>query len=56
MSIYSLAYAEMRLIVTKVFWGFDMTMDESSAAWNIQKSYNIWERKLLMVNLSLAQH
>ncbi|KAF4761614.1 hypothetical protein N7455_002375 [Penicillium solitum] len=52
----NLAYAEMRLIVTKVFWGFDMTMDESSAAWNIQKSYNIWERKLLMVNLSLAQH
>lgn len=55
-SIYSLAYAEMRLIATKVFWSFDMTMHESSTAWNIQKSYNIWERKPLMVNLSLAQH
>ncbi|KAJ5185209.1 Cytochrome monooxygenase lcsI [Penicillium cf. griseofulvum] len=52
----NLAYAEMRLIATKLFWSFDMTMDESSAAWNIQKSFNIWERKPLMVSLSLAQH
>ncbi|CAI7598546.1 unnamed protein product [Penicillium glandicola] len=52
----NLAYAEMRLIATKVFWSFDMAMDESSAAWDIQKSYNIWERKPLKANLSLAQH
>ncbi|KAJ5960262.1 Cytochrome monooxygenase lcsI [Penicillium vulpinum] len=52
----NLAYAEMRVIAAKVFWSFDMTMDESSTDWNIQKSYNIWERKPLMVNLSLAQH
>lgn len=52
--VHSLAYAEMRLIVTKVFWSFEMTMDESSVTWNIQKSYNIWERKPLMVDLSLA--
>ncbi|KAJ5384673.1 hypothetical protein N7517_002584 [Penicillium concentricum] len=52
----NLAYAEMRLIAAKVFWSFDMTMEENSTAWNIQKAYNIWERKPLMVNLSLAQH
>lgn len=33
-----------------------MTMDESSTGWIIQESYNIWERKPLMVKLSLAQH
>jgi hypothetical protein len=54
--MYSLAYAEMRLIAAKVFWSFDMALDESSTAWHEQKSYNIWERKPLLVRLSLAQH
>lgn len=33
-----------------------MTLDESSAGWNIQKAFNIWERKPLMVKLSPVQH
>ncbi|KAJ5774355.1 Cytochrome monooxygenase lcsI [Penicillium paradoxum] len=52
----NLAYAEMRLIAAKVIWSFDMSLDERSATWNIQKSFNIWERDPLMVKLSLAQH
>ncbi|KAJ5637723.1 Cytochrome monooxygenase lcsI [Penicillium lividum] len=52
----NLAYAEMRLIVAKVFWSFDMTIDESSKDWNIQKSYNIWEKKPLMMHLTHVQH
>ncbi|KAJ5292490.1 uncharacterized protein N7443_008443 [Penicillium atrosanguineum] len=52
----NLAYAEMRLIAAKMLWSFDMTLDESSASWNIQKAYNIWERKPLMVKLSLVLH
>lgn len=52
----SLAYAEMRLIAAKMLWSFDMTLDESSASWNIQKTYLIWERKPLMLKLSQAQH
>ncbi|KAJ5276481.1 Cytochrome monooxygenase lcsI [Penicillium chrysogenum] len=52
----NLAYAEMRLIATKIFWSFEMSMDESSTGWIIQESYNIWERKPLMVKLSLTQH
>jgi hypothetical protein len=46
----------MRLIAAKILWSFDMTLDESSASWNVQKAYNIWERKPLMVKLSKAQH
>ncbi|CAL5865821.1 uncharacterized protein PFLUO_LOCUS27 [Penicillium psychrofluorescens] len=52
----NLAYAEMRLIAAKMLWTFDMAMDEGSAGWDSQRSYNIWERKPLMVKLSRAQH
>jgi hypothetical protein len=52
----SLAYAELRLIVSKVFWTFDMAIDRSAVDWNIQKAYNVWERKPLMVKMSRAQH
>jgi hypothetical protein len=54
--LYSLAYAEMRLIAAKMLWNFDMAMDEGSAGWENQRSYNIWEKKPLMVKLSRAQH
>ncbi|KAJ5935122.1 Cytochrome monooxygenase lcsI [Penicillium verhagenii] len=52
----NLAYAEMRLIVAKVFWNFDMKLDECSKDWNIQNSYNIWEKKPLMMHLTKVQH
>lgn len=45
----------MRLIAAKLLWSFDMTLEESSTGWEIQKAYNIWEKKPLMVKLSLAQ-
>ncbi|KAJ6017178.1 Cytochrome monooxygenase lcsI [Penicillium sp. IBT 35674x] len=52
----NLAYAEMRVIVAKVFWSFDMTLDESSEGWNVQKSFNIWEKKPLMMYLTKVHH
>lgn len=52
---FSLAYAEMRVIVAKMMWSFDMMLDDSAAGWNNQKSFNIWEKKPLMVSLSKAQ-
>lgn len=53
---YSLAYAEMRLIAAKILWSFDMVLDQNSSEWNIQKSYNIWEKKPLLVRLSRVNH
>ncbi|KAJ5280754.1 Cytochrome monooxygenase lcsI [Penicillium angulare] len=50
----NLAYAEMRLIVAKVFWSFDMKLDDSTAGWADQKAYNNWEKQPLMVHLSKA--
>jgi hypothetical protein len=52
----SLAYAEMRVIVAKAFWSFDMTLDKSSEGWDIQNSFNIWEKKPLMMHLTKVQH
>ncbi|KAJ5999780.1 Cytochrome monooxygenase lcsI [Penicillium waksmanii] len=52
----SLAYAEMRLIAAKILWSFDMSLDESSSEWNVQKSYIVWERKPLLVKLSQVSH
>jgi hypothetical protein len=46
----------MRLIAAKLLWSFDMTLEESSAGWDIQKSYNIWEKKPLMVKVSPVYH
>ncbi|KAJ5908632.1 Cytochrome monooxygenase lcsI [Penicillium taxi] len=52
----NLAYAEIRLIAAKLLWSFDMTLDEASSGWNIQRSFHIWEKPPLMVKLSEAQH
>ncbi|KAJ5693370.1 Cytochrome monooxygenase lcsI [Penicillium macrosclerotiorum] len=51
----NLAYAEMRLIMAKILWSFDMTLGKALADWHIQKAYNIWEKKPLMVTLSPVQ-
>jgi hypothetical protein len=46
----------MRLIAAKLLWSFDMNLEESATGWHIQKSFNVWEKKPLMVKLSPAQH
>ncbi|KAH2090173.1 hypothetical protein KXW32_002774 [Aspergillus fumigatus] len=38
----NLAYAEMRLIVAKLLWNFDMTLYEGCRDWGDQTSYIIW--------------
>ncbi|KAJ5806541.1 Cytochrome monooxygenase lcsI [Penicillium pulvis] len=52
----NLAYAEMRLIIAKVFWSFDMKLDGRAAGWDNLKSYNQWEKTPLPIHLSKAQH
>lgn len=49
---YSLAYAEMRVIAAKVFWAFDMSLQEESSNWDDQKSYLLWQKNPLMVKLA----
>ncbi len=41
----SLAYAEMRLILSRTLWNFDVQIAEESRNWlEIQKTYLIWEK------------
>ena len=52
--IYSLANAEMRLILTKVLWYFDLELQPESLHWSDQRSYSLWSRAPLMVELHRA--
>lgn len=47
----SLAYFEMRSILTRMLWNFDMQMDEVSQGWLTQKEYTFWDKPSLWVKL-----
>jgi len=49
---YSLAYAEMRLILAKMLWHFDLELADPDRDWYAGlKSYVIWERGSLKIRL-----
>lgn len=49
----SLAYIEMRLILARVLWNFDMRLAEDSKDWiDKQKIYLLWEKGPLNVYLT----
>jgi hypothetical protein len=48
----SLAYAEMRVIITRLIWNFDLALDERSRNWLDQKMFTMWEKPDLLVKLT----
>ncbi|KAF2462739.1 cytochrome P450 monooxygenase-like protein, partial [Lindgomyces ingoldianus] len=48
-----LAYAEIRTILARLIWHFEMELEESSADWADQKVYILWDKQPLMVKLKL---
>jgi hypothetical protein len=44
----------MRLILAKVLWNFDIDLPTESLGWINQKSFSLWKRPELMVNISRA--
>ncbi|TDZ54052.1 Cytochrome P450 monooxygenase alt3 [Colletotrichum trifolii] len=45
----SMAYAELRIVVTKLLWNFDLELVDRSEEWvNKQKIYLIWQKEPLM--------
>lgn len=49
----SLAWAEMRSILARIVWHFDMELcDESKERWENQKLFTLWEKPPLMVQLT----
>ncbi|KAJ8125632.1 hypothetical protein O1611_g8006 [Lasiodiplodia mahajangana] len=48
----NLAYAEMRLILARLVYNFDMTLADDSRAWlEGQKAFNVWDKPALNVHL-----
>ncbi|KAI0596777.1 cytochrome protein [Biscogniauxia sp. FL1348] len=45
----NLAYHEMRLIMARILWNFDLTLDERCNDWHRQKIMSIWEKPPLWV-------
>jgi len=48
----SLAYAEMRLILARVIFNFDMRIADESRNWMDQKVWNLWKKGPLLVHLT----
>ncbi|KAK2040937.1 cytochrome P450 [Colletotrichum somersetense] len=51
----NLAYAEMRMILARVIWTFDLRLDDVSRDWLDQPTYIIWAKPSLMVHLTKRQ-
>ncbi|PYH70638.1 cytochrome P450 [Aspergillus vadensis CBS 113365] len=49
----NLALAEMRLILSRLLWNFDLELSEESTQWSDQKTFTLWEKPALMCKLSL---
>lgn len=48
----SLAYMEMRLILAKLLWNFDLELDPGCNDWVNQKIYITWDKRPLRVLLT----
>lgn len=48
----NLAYAEMRLILAKVLYHFDLELDERTGDWTNQKVFGLWEKPPLWMNVA----
>lgn len=47
----SLAYVEMKTIMARVLWNFDIHIAEESRNFIKQKNFNLWEKGVLMTYL-----
>ena len=51
----SLAYVEMRLILARMVFNFDMELDQPETDWMDQNCFTLWEKPGLMVKLHPRQ-
>lgn len=51
----NLAYHEMRLIISKILWNFDLELCAQSENWADQKTYILWEKHPLMVKMKAVK-
>ncbi|OCK76499.1 benzoate 4-monooxygenase cytochrome P450 [Lepidopterella palustris CBS 459.81] len=48
----NMAYHEMRLILSKVLWNFDLSLTEESKNWSDQDVFTLWDKPPLMVKIT----
>lgn len=54
--VTSLAYAEMRLVMAKILFNFDLELVDTTTDWiRTQKVFTLWEKQSLMVRLKPVQ-
>jgi hypothetical protein len=53
--VRSLAYAEMRLILARVVFNFDIMIADESKNWIDQKVWNLWKKGQLLAYLTPAR-
>lgn len=54
----SLAYHELRLILARLLWGFDLALcpeSDQGKRWDAQRVYMLWEKGLLMCMLKIRE-
>jgi hypothetical protein len=49
--MYSLAYVEMRIILARMVFNFDMELDQPELDWADQECFVLWDKPKLMVKL-----
>ncbi|KAE8398257.1 benzoate 4-monooxygenase cytochrome P450 [Aspergillus pseudonomiae] len=48
----NIAYAEVRIVLAKLLWHFDIILDPQCEKWDTQKSYSVWERPPLLITIT----
>ncbi|CAG9938600.1 unnamed protein product [Clonostachys rosea f. rosea IK726] len=51
----NLAYAEMRLILARLLWSFDLEMLPESKNWDQQKTFLLWDKGPIQVKVTAVQ-
>jgi hypothetical protein len=52
LTLTSLAYAEIRSVLARILWNFDLELEDDSRDWIVQKEYVFWDKPALWVRLS----
>lgn len=55
LTIDSLAYAEMRLVLARLALDFDFELQPESERWVVQKLFTFWEKPPLMTKIVPAK-
>ncbi|KAF1940511.1 cytochrome P450 46A1 [Clathrospora elynae] len=51
----NMAYHEIRLVLTKVLWNFDLELSEENKGWLEQQVFVLWQKTPLMVKVKVAR-